>query len=87
MVDQEYNGINNPSRDFIILEKKVEYELKKMGYSGSLQRSSDPDLVYDFIFDKIQSDRKSVHRSPMGKVFDKSIRKIGVTPDAIWKNV
>jgi hypothetical protein len=55
-----------------------------MGYSGSLQKSSDPDRVYDFIFDKMQSDKNIIRTSPIGKVFDRSIEKIGVEPDTIW---
>jgi hypothetical protein len=85
MVDVQYNGSNPQSDNFVILDNKLEHELKAVGWRGVIDTSIDPDDAYNFVWDAIQNSNKEMIRSiKVGQIFDKVIKGIGENPDKIW---
>jgi predicted ATP-dependent endonuclease of OLD family len=54
MVDTQYNGENQPSDNFVVLDNKLEHELSAAGWTGNTDSSVDPDVAYNFVYETIE---------------------------------
>jgi hypothetical protein len=88
MVDTQYNGENQPSDNFVVLDNKLEHELSAAGWTGNTDSSVDPDVAYNFVSETIgQAKIQKIRNTKLGQIFDKTFRGIGADPDRIWNKV
>jgi predicted ATP-dependent endonuclease of OLD family len=85
LVDEHYEGKYKQSRNLVRLKGKLEHELNRAGWNGSLETSIDPDEAYDFVFQTIRNGNKDKIRAlEIGNIFDESLKRIGENPDDLW---
>jgi hypothetical protein len=65
---------------FIMLDRKLEYELHKLGWNGNVDSSIDPSDAYKFIYDKMKKEdsRMSIKESKLGNVVTKVWNLVGI---------
>lgn len=80
MVDGDYGGKAKP---IIKLEKELECELRELGWKGKA-KSADPVDVYDFIFDKMQTDKDKIKKTKLAKAFNSALNSVGIDMKKIW---
>ena len=69
MVNKDYLNEFKRTSKIIVLDNKLEYNLQKLGWKGSIISSIDSDEAYNFIFNLIQTKNsiKQIERSIFGK--------------------
>jgi hypothetical protein len=58
MVDKDYLIEFERTNKIIVLDNKLENDLRKLGWKGSMVLSIDSDEAYNFIFNLIQTKNK-----------------------------
>lgn len=81
MLDSDYRGKAKPA---VKLNKKLEDELRRLGWKGARLSSADPAKVYDFVFDTMQQDKEKVKKTKLAQVFNLALESVGADITKIW---